>query len=99
VNALWTPCPTIEDVAAAKQQGKVIEYRLYAENNWVLWNQQQWSANYEYRCRTAHPQMMTLTMRCYYDPVVERLVWSNANTISGDWVGVPSEDKVVEVLA
>lgn len=92
----WTYISRLEDINHALKEDFEIEVS-YGLSTFVPWDKNLWSANYKYRARPRQPKMKKVKMLCYFDTVIDQLVWSSAEAISGDWIRVPSEDKEIEV--
>lgn len=57
-----------------------------------------WYVNRNYRLAYPPKPKKQIQMLCWYDNVTSRLVWaSEFSPVSGDWIHVPAEDKVIEV--
>lgn len=90
----WKDLLTMQDVACAQADGWEIQF--FTSNVWCSWNMNVWFDTTPFRGRSIKPKMKNVKMLCYLDTVINQLIWSSSDPISG-WIRVPSEDKEIEV--
>lgn len=75
-----------------------VECSCNSGDTWSIIRSPSWQEEYTYRLVYPEESKRTVNMLCWYDSATMRLVWVNEIAyISGDWVRVPSEDKVIEI--
>lgn len=87
--------PTLQDVAKAQADGLEIEVDTWPSHE--EWEGSVWMNYMGYRDRPRQPVMKEVKILCYFDQVIQQLVWSSADAISGDWIRQPHLDMIAKV--